>query len=612
MGIPIRLAVGPMGDSTISLDATTLDVSVDRNVSAFPTPNNILNRMAIDTNTPAIEIEISGILQDDDDSPESSSTSLDYGDQILMNFAAVAPSTNNDWRNMEYLSQASNRHHQFIELQIKSDEHPDGINISASSQTIDVFDRFVEGANEDEAFDNMVGNKLFDKYGRTIGTISAITFETDSTADIVYPDGGRLEHSDQISGPNVHRLNTITLSSVSVAVGAGEIMYYGVVTHLQDQWVGKCFALYPNYWKVRGKNPGYSRPPTPTAIIFKFVGTNSHLSGGSAHPTITNTANSTHVAGTPSSGRHAVIEIPIGGVMNDSDNNNPAATLALLVKEAIELSSGTRLSVQSKPLYPNLTTSYPTDAFTAEVSGGTVLITQMYTLSSNDRIEIGYTPSIFASPAYTTWSTALSTFFGQPSKQIFSPPNEAIRWDEISLSASSISADGKQKSAGDKAQDLIGIISNATKARDLIRGIQIPYDSLITSSGVTGTARNFFLTFGEQNLEDKGSLYNTREASLPFTPGIANDKMGGEPSDGSDSNWLTKFGLDDVSNATESLLKFTGNLIKDSFVSLRTEPHGNDGGIRIIPEKLHVRYEAGHNYYAYNLKLLASDFVIGV
>ena len=612
MGIPIRLAVGPMGDSTISLDATTLDVSVDRNVSAFPTPNNILNRMAIDTNTPAIEIEISGILQDDDDSPESSSTSLDYGDQILMNFAAVAPSTNNDWRNMEYLSQASNRHHQFIELQIKSDEHPDGINISASSQTIDVFDRFVEGANEDEAFDNMVGNKLFDKYGRTIGTISAITFETDSTADIVYPDGGRLEHSDQISGPNVHRLNTITLSSVSVAVGAGEIMYYGVVTHLQDQWVGKCFALYPNYWKVRGKNPGYSRPPTPTAIIFKFVGTNSHLSGGSAHPTITNTANSTHVAGTPSSGRHAVIEIPIGGVMNDSDNNNPAATLALLVKEAIELSSGTRLSVQSKPLYPNLTTSYPTDAFTAEVSGGTVLITQKYTLSSNDRIEIGYTPSIFASPAYTTWSTALSTFFGQPSKQIFSPPNEAIRWDEISLSASSISADGKQKSAGDKAQDLIGIISNATKARDLIRGIQIPYDSLITSSGVTGTARNFFLTFGEQNLEDKGSLYNTREASLPFTPGIANDKMGGEPSDGSDSNWLTKFGLDDVSNATESLLKFTGNLIKDSFVSLRTEPHGNDGGIRIIPEKLHVRYEAGHNYYAFNLKLLASDFVIGV
>ena len=100
---------------------------------------------------------------------------------------------------------------------------------------------------------------------------------------------------------------------------------------------------------------------------------------------------------------------------------------------------------------------------------------------------------------------------------------------------------------------MIGIISNATKARDLIRGIQIPYDSLITSSGVTGTARNFFLTFGEQNLEDKGSLYNTREASLPFTPGIANDKMGGEPSDGSDSNWLTKFGLDDVSNATESL-----------------------------------------------------------
>ena len=39
---------------------------------------------------------------------------------------------------------------------------------------------------------------------------------------------------------------------------------------------------------------------------------------------------------------------------------------------------------------------------------------------------------------------------------------------------------------------------------------------------------------------------------------------------------------------------------------------GNSGGIRIIPEKLHVRYDAGNNYYAFNLELMASDYVIGV
>ena len=355
MGIPIRLNVGPRGNSTISLDAVSLDVSVDRNVSAFPTPNNILNRMAIDTNVPSVEIEIAGILQDDEYAPETTGSSADYGDQILMNFAATAPTTNNHWNYMTHLSAATSRHHQFLEFEIKTGE---GFGISSSSKTIDVFDRFVEGATEDEAFDNMVGNKLFDKYGRTIGTISAITFSTGSTTEITYPDRltGLVQHD--FTGPNVHRLDTITLSSTAIALDEGEIMYYGVVSALEDQWIDRCFALYPNYWKVQGQNPAYTRPATPTAIIFKFTSTASHLSGGSARPTIVNTANSTQVPGTPSSGRHAVIEIPIGGVMYASTNNNPASTLALLVKEAIDLSSGTRLSVESKPLMPGLTTSY--------------------------------------------------------------------------------------------------------------------------------------------------------------------------------------------------------------------------------------------------------------
>ena len=609
MGIPIRLNVGPRGDNTISLDAVSLDVSVDRNVSAFPTPNNILNRMAIDTNVPSVEIEIAGILQDDEYAPETTDSSADYGDQILMNFAAVAPTTNNHWDYMTHLDVESTMcMRSFMEFQIKPEEHPDGINISAGSQTIDVFDRFVERSTEDEAFDNMVGNKLFDKYGRTVGTISAITFSTGSSSDIVYPDGTEVDSEDHPSGPTIHRIDTITLSSVSVAVGSGEILYYGVVSALEDQWIGRYFALYPNYWKVDGKNPR-SGAGAPTAIMFRFTSTASHLSGGSARPTIEVTAASGNQ--TSSMGLsldtdevHARIDIPIGGVMYASANNNPASTLALLVKEAIELSSGTRLSPAGFPLYPDLLTSYPADAFTAEVSGGTVLITQKYTLSSSDSVQFNNSPSIYAMPEDTT--------VGGLYYQRFLPPNSAIQWDEIALSASTISADGKQKSAGDKVQDLLGIISNATKGRDLIRGIQIPYDSLITSSGVTGTARNFFLTFGEQNLDDKGSLHNNRDPSIPFVPGIAANDIGGEPTSANESNWLSQFGLGGVANATESLLSFTGNLIKDSFVALATEPHGNDGGIRILPEKLHVRYDAGHNYYAFNLKLLASDFVIGV
>jgi hypothetical protein len=596
MGIPIRLNVGPRGDSTISLDAVSLDVAVDRNVSAFPTPNNILNRMAIDTNVPSVEIEIAGILQDDEPISESSTTSLEFGDQILMNFAAVAPTTNNHWNYMTHLASATSRHHQFLEFHIKSGE---GFGISASSKTIDVLDRYVIGATEDEAFDNMVGNKLFDKYGRTIGTISAVTFAADNTSAVTNPDGTALTFQN---GPNTNRVDTITLSSTAIALDEGEIMYYGVVSALEDQWIDKCFALYPNYWKVRNQNPNLS---TLTAIIFRFTSTASHLSGGSGRPTITTTANTNAMAG-----KHAIIEIPIGGVMYASTNNNPASTLALLVKEAIDLSSGTTLSLQATPIAEGLTNSYPSDAFTAEVSGGTVLITQKFKLSSSDNLQFNSSPSIYDAPDSTHPNSAYASIFSN--LQYFLAPNDAIKWDEISLAESSVIADGKQKSAGDKVQDLLGIISNATKGRDLIRGIQIPYDSLITSSGVTGTARNFFLTFGEQNLDDKGSLYNNREASLPFVPGIAANDIGGEPSPVGESNWLSQFGLGGVANATESLLSFTGNLIKDSFVSLATAPHGNDGGIRILPEKLHVRYDAGHNYYAFNLKLLASDFVIGV
>jgi hypothetical protein len=47
-------------------------------------------------------------------------------------------------------------------------------------------------------------------------------------------------------------------------------------------------------------------------------------------------------------------------------------------------------------------------------------------------------------------------------------------------------------------------------------------------------------------------------------------------------------------------------------VSQRNQTSRNDGGIRIIPEKLHVRYDAGNNYYAFNLELLVSDYVMGV
>ncbi len=67
-----------------------------------------------------------------------------------------------------------------------------------------------------------------------------------------------------------------------------------------------------------------------------------------------------------------------------------------------------------------------------------------------------------------------------------------------------------------------------------------------------------------------------------------------------------------VPETIQSLVGFLTNLLADTFLTLKTKGHGNDGGIRIMPEKLHVRYDAGNNYYAFTLLLVATDFVIGV
>ena len=68
-----------------------------------------------------------------------------------------------------------------------------------------------------------------------------------------------------------------------------------------------------------------------------------------------------------------------------------------------------------------------------------------------------------------------------------------------------------------------------------------------------------------------------------------------------------------VVSEIESIFGFLVGAGQQLWVTLTDKASGvNSGGIRIIPEKLHVRYDAGNNYYAFNLELMASDYVIGV
>lgn len=122
---------------------------------------------------------------------------------------------------------------------------------------------------------------------------------------------------------------------------------------------------------------------------------------------------------------------------------------------------------------------------------------------------------------------------------------------------------GKQvKSAGDKAQDLIGIIANSQNLEappnahwindtlytglvgvanrsvyyqgnmgDYIHGIQIPYDTLVTKGKASKDAevaqRNFFITRGGVNPFDKLSVSNKTHASTFFRPSSEGHRMSG-------------------------------------------------------------------------------------
>tara|TARA_R100001440_G_scaffold14170_4_gene24208 strand:- start:399 stop:2072 length:1674 start_codon:yes stop_codon:yes gene_type:complete len=147
----------------------------------------------------------------------------------------------------------------------------------------------------------------------------------------------------------------------------------------------------------------------------------------------------------------------------------------------------------------------------------------------------------------------------------------------------------KVKSAGDKAQDLLGIVANsqnfqpnsstpsefskkvmeaveslrsyeASDKGDYILGIQIPYDSSATASTEMNEQRNFFITHGKNiSTASKMSSSNPYSASDAFSP---------------------------------------------TFNGARTK------GIKAIITDLQLEHQAQSNVYNFRLQMIASDFIL--
>ena len=103
MATPIRLLGGLNNELQMDLLAQTIDITVERNASVFPTPNNVLKRFAIDTNTPRVMMEMNGIIIGDEGGVSSDGTasgiSIDQSTPMrtLINFGSMLPSRTFQW-----------------------------------------------------------------------------------------------------------------------------------------------------------------------------------------------------------------------------------------------------------------------------------------------------------------------------------------------------------------------------------------------------------------------------------------------------------------------------------------------------------------------------------
>ena len=668
MAIPIRLLAGVNSEIQVDLNAQSIDIGVNRNISAFPTPNNVLKRFAVDTNVPRITIEVDGILDDDAGIDTHTGGQRTIPTRMLFNFGSMLPTephspfrpvrahgplfqqtsvagTGNfsvDINRVIYpemtvstdvlkgssaqllnLNTSGFRYGVSAPIQMNlkfSGAHSAGATGALTvASTLKVQGSALSISDDPDSLGASsllnIGDRVVKSDGTLLGLVSALTSTTItftsalpnaiSANDEVFVTpkcfNSRNEFVGYVSNLVLGSdfLFDITLSeNALVDVLAGDTITINqsddaIVSRLHERSI----KLVPNYWlEDSTRNPKgsltFSDSNFPSGrnigIRLKFNANKTPpLLGGGDQPSVLHTA--TGVSRTAFTGDasnyDAVIDVPIGG-LTDTANTNPAVLMAQIVQDALTNAAVTSANISNVILAPSNDKTL-TDVFTVTRQGALVLIEQRY----------------------------------QPDLPIEHPPTmdrllEASFSPEVLMSSTQFDSAAK-KSAGDKAQDLIGLVSNAGRHSDLFRGVQIPYDSLITSSGVTGVARNFFLTFGNVPASEKGSLANERAASLPMQGLLLDDFAGGNKADegAREGGLLSRFvdRAGDLGDDIQSLTGFLVDNVQSLWVTLdRSISRGNDGGIRIIPEKVHVRYDAGKNYYTFNMVLVATDFVLGV
>jgi len=316
--------------------------------------------------------------------------------------------------------------------------------------------------------------------------------------------------------------------------------------------------LKPVYWNFRS--------PICTSsgnqLVLVFNSNVSNRAGGVASPSVD------PAYALAENSNQVRINVPIGGVLFNPDNGNPASTLALIIQDALQLTT----EITKIGSCDGLGGKRVADAFSVTVNGSVIQIQDVFVNSSTS-----HTPMFrISSPTFYRW-----------------PLNGIV------LNSSQVGS-SKGMSAGDKAQNLLGLLSNSTKDKDLLRGIQIPYNSLITSNEISPTVRNFFLTSGKVTPLDKGSLGNQRPSTRPMEIAPVTDDGPVFATFESVADFVFPFDIGGT------------DVLGDAWAKLGGAGTTNTGGISVIPESLHLTKEGADNYYQFDLQVISADHVIGV
>jgi hypothetical protein len=554
VAIPIQLTVGNiLNRRTISLDAVNFNLSIERNISVFAAPFNTAFKVGIDPNMSATSVNISGVLIDDGaaSGPATpASTSINLRPYF-------ANSNNLSWAT-GIMADIMARHERAKSLATVAVNTTAPFNVKAVRSLSHFF---------------AVGDTVYLDDGKTLGVITA--------------------------------MNSSSPSTITIGAGTQTLMrrHQSILTTSPDLFLdGKGFTLMPRYWLNNPPNPSWPQLP----ISYRFDSTlQPSYSGGSAVPVL--------VTGSEAEGAVSAaptIRIPIQGIYNSSTNGKPATSLASIIKDAIE---STFDVTHGKVTTAGGTSS--NDAFSvqfADVDQTVLHITQKEMGSGVNWPELFPLAGISQAPSgqglepWTYNYEIVVSFWG-----LFWVTNHTRNNPQIPMSRpfSGGSEALGSKSAGDKAQDLIGIFANSpVSSADDIVGIQIPYETLVTSSSVSTEVRNFFLTFGGQIPKGmKTSDHNYRSASAPIE--LMGRQVREQAEDSDEESDIPVIG--DILDALGDIWDTAKNIFTDIFIEIGgTSNSGNRGGMLIIPAKLNIHQEAGQPFYTFDMRLHAAQHKI--